>query len=61
MGATENQPKKKLIEPRTLKGFRDFLPEMMIPRETLIERVRKFIEVMAFVLSTPLFWNTWTF
>jgi histidyl-tRNA synthetase len=25
-----------LIEPRTLKGFRDFLPEAMIPRERLI-------------------------
>ena len=23
-----------LIEPRTLKGFRDYLPELMIPRET---------------------------
>src|SRR5205814_4959154 len=25
-----------LIEPRTLKGFRDYLPEAMIPRERLI-------------------------
>ena len=25
-----------LIEPRTLKGFRDYLPEAMIPREALI-------------------------
>lgn len=32
---------KKIIEPRTLKGFRDFLPEMMIPREELIARVSK--------------------
>ena len=23
----------KLIEPRTLKGFRDYLPELMIPRD----------------------------
>ena len=30
---------KKIIEPRTLKGFRDFLPEMMIPREKMIARV----------------------
>ena len=26
-----------LIEPRTLKGFRDYLPELMIPRERLLE------------------------
>ena len=25
------------ITPRTLKGFIDYLPEMMIPRERLIE------------------------
>ena len=30
---------KKIIEPRTLKGFRDFLPEMMIPRQKMIARV----------------------
>ncbi len=27
----------KLIQPRTLKGFRDYLPEMMLPRERIIE------------------------
>jgi len=30
-----------LIEPRTLKGFRDFLPEAMIPRERLIATAQK--------------------
>ncbi len=30
-----------MIEPRTLKGFRDFLPEAMIPREQLIETARR--------------------
>src|SRR3989441_1322245 len=30
-----------LIEPRTLKGFRDFLPELMIPRERLLEITRQ--------------------
>lgn len=35
------ESKKKLIEPRTLKGFRDFTPDMMIPRERLIERISK--------------------
>lgn len=28
------------IEPRTLKGFRDFLPETMIPREAIMETAR---------------------
>lgn len=28
------------IEPRTLKGFRDYLPEMMMPRERLLEAAR---------------------
>ncbi len=54
MGATENHPKRKLIEPRTLKGFRDFLPEMMIPRETLIERVKKVYRNYGFCpIDTP--------
>lgn len=29
------------IEPRTLKGFRDYLPEAMIPRERLIDTARR--------------------
>jgi histidyl-tRNA synthetase len=29
-----------MIKPRTLSGFRDFLPEMMIPREQLMETAR---------------------
>ena len=32
--------KEKLITPRTLKGFRDYLPAAMIPRERLIETAR---------------------
>jgi histidyl-tRNA synthetase len=31
----------KRIEPRTLKGFRDYLPEAMIPREWLIDTARR--------------------
>lgn len=31
----------ELIQPRTLKGFRDFLPETMIPREALMEIARR--------------------
>jgi histidyl-tRNA synthetase len=30
-----------LIQPRTLKGFRDYLPELMIPREHLLEQARR--------------------
>lgn len=32
--------KKELITPRTLKGFRDYLPSAMIPREQLIETAK---------------------
>ena len=30
-----------LIEPRTLKGFRDYPPQLMIPREHLLEKARQ--------------------
>ncbi|RMF95765.1 MAG: histidine--tRNA ligase, partial [Planctomycetota bacterium] len=30
-----------MIQPRTLKGFRDFLPEAMLPRERLIDTARR--------------------
>ncbi len=30
-----------LIEPRTLRGFRDYLPALMIPREHLLEKARQ--------------------
>jgi histidyl-tRNA synthetase len=30
-----------LIQPRTLKGFRDYLPALMIPKEHLLEQARK--------------------
>lgn len=30
-----------MIDPRTLKGFRDYLPELMIPRERLLETARR--------------------
>src|SRR5262245_4558557 len=29
------------IDPRTLKGFRDYLPELMIPRERILEQARR--------------------
>jgi histidyl-tRNA synthetase len=30
-----------MIEPRTLKGFRDYPPELMLPRESLMDTARK--------------------
>jgi histidyl-tRNA synthetase len=43
-----------LIEPRTLKGFRDFLPAAMIPREALMEVARSVYRRYGFVpIDTP--------
>jgi histidyl-tRNA synthetase len=43
-----------LIQPRTLKGFRDYLPDVMIPRERLIERARGVYRSYGFVpIDTP--------
>ncbi|MEX0711731.1 MAG: histidine--tRNA ligase [Pirellulales bacterium] len=44
----------KRIEPRTLKGFRDFLPETMIPRERLIDTARRVYRSYGFApIYTP--------
>jgi histidyl-tRNA synthetase len=43
-----------LIEPRTLKGFRDFLPAAMIPRERLMETARRVYRRYGFMpIDTP--------
>ncbi|MFO0845578.1 MAG: histidine--tRNA ligase [Gemmataceae bacterium] len=43
-----------LIQPRTLKGFRDYLPELMIPRERLLERARGVFRAYGFApIDTP--------
>ncbi len=43
-----------MIEPRTLKGFRDYLPEVMIPRERLLEQSRRVYRLYGFVpIDTP--------
>jgi histidyl-tRNA synthetase len=45
---------KQLISPRTLKGFRDFLPSSMIPRERLMETARRVYRSFGFVpIDTP--------
>ena len=36
----------KLIEPKILKGFRDYLPELMIHRKRMINKIR-------FIKSSP--------
>jgi histidyl-tRNA synthetase len=42
------------IDPRTLKGFRDYTPEMMIPRERLIETARRVYRSYGFSpIDTP--------
>ena len=43
-----------MIEPRTLKGFRDYLPELMIPREQLLEQARRVYRSYGFApIDTP--------
>ena len=42
------------IAPRTLKGFRDYTPEMMIPRERLIDAARAVYRSYGFMpIDTP--------
>jgi len=43
-----------LIEPRTLKGFRDYPPSLMIPRERLLETARRVYRSFGFApIDTP--------
>jgi len=43
-----------LIEPRTLKGFRDYPPALMIPREGMLEKARKVYRSYGFApIDTP--------
>jgi histidyl-tRNA synthetase len=45
---------RKLIEPRTLKGFRDFLPAQMMAREQLLETARRVYRSYGFApIDTP--------
>jgi histidyl-tRNA synthetase len=46
--------KSSLITPRTLKGFRDFPPELMIPREAIMETARRVYRSYGFApIDTP--------
>ena len=43
-----------LIEPKILKGFRDFLPEQEIPRKLLMEKLEEVFRLYGFVpIDTP--------
>src|SRR5436305_2986286 len=43
-----------LIQPRTLKGFRDYLPQLMIPREHLLDQARRVYRSYGFTpIDTP--------
>jgi len=43
-----------MIQPRTLKGFRDYLPEVMIPREQLMQTAREVFRSFGFApIDTP--------
>lgn len=43
-----------LIEPRTLKGFRDYLPALMIPREFILQKAREVYRSYGFApIDTP--------
>ncbi len=46
--------KPKLIEPRTLKGFRDYPPALMIPREEVLQTARSVYRAHGFApMDTP--------
>ncbi len=46
--------KADLISPRTLKGFRDYPPQLMIPREHLLEKARQVYRSYGFApIDTP--------
>lgn len=44
----------KLIEPKILKGFRDYLPDLMIHRKKMINKIEKCVESFGFApIDTP--------
>src|SRR3984885_14082187 len=57
IGSTRNrnsQDAMAIIEPRTLRGFRDYLPAQMIPREQMLEKARRVYRSYGFApIDTP--------
>src|SRR5262245_44619205 len=50
----EENPLSRLIVPRTLKGFRDYPPPLMIPREQVLEIARRVYRSYGFApIDTP--------
>jgi histidyl-tRNA synthetase len=48
----ESQPRR--VEPRTLKGFRDFTPQMMIAKESMVDTIRAVLRSFGYVpIDTP--------
>jgi histidyl-tRNA synthetase len=44
----------QLIQPRTLKGFRDYLPALAIPRERLVDAAKQVFRSYGFApIDTP--------
>ncbi|MCY3023665.1 MAG: histidine--tRNA ligase [Planctomycetota bacterium] len=49
-----HEAKTGVVEPRVLKGFRDYLPEEMLPRQAMIATITEVFERFGFVpLQTP--------
>jgi histidyl-tRNA synthetase len=50
-GPARNEPR---IEPRTLKGFRDYTPDLMIAKEAMLDTIRRVFRSFGFVpIDTP--------
>ena len=50
-----SQPRQRLVEPQTLKGFQDFLPGGMIARNLVLDKIRRAYERYGFVpVDTPI-------
>src|SRR6516225_6112088 len=53
-GPVTSDSMANLIQPRTLKGFRDYPPELMLPREWLMEMARRVYRSYGFApIDTP--------
>src|SRR5687768_2097666 len=51
---TADGKKESLIEPRTLGGFRDYLPATMMPRERLVDTAKRVYRSFGFApIDTP--------
>ncbi|HEY3742638.1 MAG TPA: histidine--tRNA ligase [Bryobacteraceae bacterium] len=52
--SSESAPTRALVEPQTLKGYRDILPDELIFQTAMIEKIRAVLERYGFVpLDTP--------